>query len=651
MQNDYHEIDPFALIWSKDEDIAKMLKEQEFAIDDIAQYYVQKYEIERDDSSFANNFFESLPTNEGAFAGCLNEGYKRIIKSTGRGGQTFKVYDYTAGVWVTEGEELLTGEKTQEVIDYVLRGFEKAAVRTATLVASIINIVYPPMPRPSSKDDTALNFYLAREAVLKEIKRKVVAFSDKADNIRGKYISSVLRQWRTLAFTDEEAWDADMRWVVCQDATVDLQLIKNDFSKRIFECTVPHAPEQMSTNSVSASTEFLNIDYIYSDNDDLPAESKFILGVARTLPDADIREFMQARFGVALYGTPGEFGKAMVWQFGESDTAKSSIQEVIAGQHGVFSEYSWTGNSTVLCTGNGAASDTEANRFKAKSRGKRFVLINELDDGAKLSQSKVKSLTGGDTVYGDTKYGSEVNYSFTATIFMASNHGPRLPEGDTALSSRILVVPFDHHYWIQEKNPKKWLEEPENRANPHWVDDVLSSEFERSMILLWVLEGARKYFYKNIGKEIPEAIQKAGDKFKNAADIVSQTVMTMLGENDDADGVRQTYIIYNDDVWHGYGNLDSDGVLVTDFVEAFKITLAELGLEDDYVSKHMRKYVDSAIKYVDEKYDARLKTVRLPGGMRRKIFTRMKQYTNSTTIKQAIEDERAFNGFMGSISE
>ena len=649
MSDNYHEINLYNVMWPNDPQIAEYLESDEYSIEEIASTVTELKNIQLGEDEGILKLVEEFGINEGDLATKLNAGFNHIIKTTGKNGSEFRVYDPNAGVWVCDSGELANGQTPAQVIDELLQSYEKVAQKSARLLESVINITFPPQARPSSKDQVALQFYLARENVIKGLKKISSSALNLASNLRGKSYKIFMNQWQNIAQADETTWDSEMRWLVCKDVTVDLQLVRSDFSKRVFECVVPHSPKHMSTNKVNATAKYLNIDYVYGDESDLPTESKFITGVARTLPDESIREFMQARFGVALYGTPGEFGKAMVWQFGESDTAKSSIQEVIAGQNGVFSEYSWTGNSTVLCTGNGAASDTEANRFKAKSRGKRYVLINELDDGARLSQSTVKSLTGGDTVYGDTKYGSEVNYSFTATIFMASNHGPRLPEGDTALASRILVVPFEHHYWVQEKNPKKWLEDPENRANPSWVDDVLSNDFERSMILLWVLEGARKYFYLDTGKEIPEAIQKAGDKFKNSADIVAQTVMTILGLNDDADGVRQSYRIYSNEEWNNYGHLESDGTLVADFKKVFEMTLIELGLDDDYVIKHMKKYTDSAVKYIDEKFDARLRTIRLPNGGRRLVFTRMRPFTSNATVSQQIEDEQTYSAFIEGI--
>ena len=88
---------------------------------------------------------------------------------------------------------------------------------------------------------------------------------------------------------------------------------------------------------------------------------------------------------------------------------------------------------------------------------------------------------------------------------------------------------------------------------------------------------------------------------------------------------------------------------MADFKKVFEMTLIELGLDDDYVIKHMKKYTDSAVKYIDEKFDARLRTIRLPNGGRRLVFTRMRPFTSNATVSQKIEDEQTYSAFIKGI--
>lgn len=585
--------------------------------------------------------FDDFGTNEGAMADKLVHASQDIIKAYGKGRPVFRVYDPILGIWVEEADMLQTGESGSSAVNSLMRKLETAAKMSYRYLHRLVVAVFPPLQKPSNADDSIKQMFLIREAIIAEVKKTMRILENLANGIRGKSESIIRNSWKNQVVCDEEDWNSNMRWIVCDDATIDLDLVRHRQDLPIFQCTVPHSPEHMSTNKANASTKYLGVDYmLYDPEDCIPEESAFVTGVARTLPSAEIRAFIQSRFGVALYGDPNSFGKAMVWQYGDSDTAKSSIQEVIAGQNGVFAEYSWSANSSVICSGNTAASDTETNRFKAKAYGKRYVLMNELDDGARLSQSKVKSLTGADTVYGDTKYGSEVNYKFTATLFMASNHGPRMPEGDLGLSSRILVIPFEHHYWIQEKNPEKWESDPENRANPYWVDEVLSSEFERSMILLWTLEGARNYFSAGIGQSIPKAIQEAGNKFKANADTVSQVVDTMFGKNMESDGVNPSYKIYSQEEWDSYGFTPKDATYKTSFLDSFEMTLTEMGLDSDYITKNLGRFKKSALDYALQKYGIELKRIRV-GNQRRYVLMNVRAaLLSDQDFVNAIEDEK-----------
>ena len=657
MKTDYQEIDVCQVFWPNRPVIAELLKEYTNPRDVAIQVY-NKTDISPDSYDrklFIIKLLEEFGYNEGHYGEKIFNSYNHILKSTG-GGKELRAYDPTQGIWLVSGKKAGTKEGEDNLYDpntvfhNILKELEQTASKSIQVIAELRKLLLPVTSRPSSKDAALLSAWTVQKEIIDETNKEISSVTAVVRNLLGKSRNVVENAWARLCVTEETAWDSEMRWIICDGGVIDLEKVRNCPDLSIYLCVVPYSPEHMSTQKCEAPIKYLGVDYVYDEADEYIAEeSAFISGVSSTIPDKEIREFLQARFGVALFGTPGSFGKAMVWQFGASDTAKSSIQEVIAGERGIFSKYSWTGNASVLCSSSGAASsDTEANRFKANARGKRFVLFNELDDGMKLSQSKVKSFTGGDSVYGDKKYGGEVNYSFTASIFLASNHGPRLPEGDTALSSRILVVPFEHHYWVKEKNQVNWENDPANRANPHWVEDILASPFERSMILLWVLEGARNYFNRDIGQTIPKQIRDAGDTFKDNADIVSLTVRTMVGDNSSADGVNQVYKVYTDEQWNALGHGDQDGVLVKDVVAAFDCTRMELGLTDEWITKSLRRITKSASNYLEETYNVRRKSVNMPNGTTRQVYTRLRPaYSTPEAVSDAIERSNNMSHWYG----
>lgn len=659
LSNDYKEIDPYQVFWNSRPEMAELLKKFDTPRDVAAEItrVVTLEEPNGEDAYVRKMYLEGLlrdfGLNEGNIAQKIATGYGHILRTANKG-NTIYAYNPTEGIWVTKSRKGYIQKDADNSTEYdpnvvvfnILKDVESIALKSIQVIIELRKLILRTMIRPSAKEPALLSAWADRDEIIREINRDISNTNLFARNILGKSRAGIIKQWSELVDIDENMFDTNMRWVVCEGGTVDLEKIRYNLEDPIFMSVVPYSPEHMSTQKCHARVDYLSIDYIPpEDLDDLPSTSEFIKGVSKTLPNRGIREFLQARYGVALYGDPGSFGKVMLWAYGSSDTAKSSIQETIAGNDGIFSEYSWTGNATVISqTSGGVGTDTESNRFKGQARGKRFVLFNEMDEGMRLSQSKVKSFTAGDTVFGDVKYGSEANYKFTGTLFMASNDMPRLPAGDVALATRVLVIPFTHHYIVQEKNSTLWMNEPENRANPHWVSDILSSDFERSMILLWTLEGARNYFSRDIGKAIPKEIEEAGDTFKNQSDFMSQIIHTMIGNNKDADGVRQVYRYYTSEQWQALGHKDADGVLLKDFKEAFFNVAGELGITEDWITKNKRKYGDLAAKFIVETYGVQIKTATTPDGNRRKFITQIRPfYEEEAQVQQAIKQEDAMN--------
>ena len=657
LSNDYKEIDPYQVFWNSRPEMAELLKKFDTPRDVAAEItrVVTLEEPNGEDAYVRKMYLEGLlrdfGLNEGNIAQKIATGYGHILRTANKGNIIY-AYNPTEGIWVTKSRKGYTQKDADNSTEYdpnvvvfnILKDVESIALKSIQVIIELRKLILRTMIRPSAKEPALLSAWADRDEIVREINRDISNTNLFARNILGKSRAGIIKQWSELVDIDENMFDTNMRWVVCEGGTVDLEKIRYNLEDPIFMSVVPYSPEHMSTQKCHARVDYLSIDYIPpEDLDDLPSTSEFIKGISKTLPNRGIREFLQARYGVALYGDPGSFGKVMLWAYGSSDTAKSSIQETIAGNDGIFSEYSWTGNATVISqTSGGVGTDTESNRFKGQARGKRFILFNEMDEGMRLSQSKVKSFTAGDTVFGDVKYGSEANYKFTGTLFMASNDMPRLPAGDVALATRVLVIPFTHHYIVQEKNSTLWMNEPENRANPHWVSDILSSDFERSMILLWTLEGARNYFSRDIGKAIPKEIEEAGDTFKNQSDFMSQIIHTMMGNNKDADGVRQVYRYYTSEQGQALGHKDSDGVLLKDFKDAFFNVAGELGITEEWITKNKRKYGDLAAKYIEETYGVKIKLAPMPDGKKRKFITQIRPfYEEEAQVEQAIKQEDA----------
>lgn len=480
------------------------------------------------------------PDSEFDCANHLEKVLSRILKyNTGK--SKFMLYDAECGIW--QHERMSSGETIGSCIDQIINDFGLALFRASKLLKMLGEYAAPdPGPKPEKDPGNAWAALNAKHKEMTKIVEEVEKTATAIFNGKYKEFHAAFKRRLEAPQTD---WDSDTRWVVLTDGVINVEQVYatgNTFPE-------PFSPEHMTT---------MCLDVGLSDALRNAGESEWDRGVAKVLPDPELRRYLQKRFGAALLGKPGQAGKSMVWQFGIGDTAKSTIQECIAGANGVFSPYAYVASSKALTKSGEKTGVTE--RFKAYARGKRFVIMDELDDGETLAQADLKVMTGGSSVEGTAKYENSVSYHFTATMFMASNHPPQFPPGDTAAQGRIHVVPFSHKLFIKSKDPVGWENAEEiHRADEHWADRVLESPHERAAILRWVLDGLVFYAQDNgIGK-LPDAMIEAASEFSADADPVAKIVRALLGEEpgyEDAECIR----IHTDSEWAAWGFEDKDGL-------------------------------------------------------------------------------------------
>jgi P4 family phage/plasmid primase-like protien len=550
-----------------------------------------------------DNMSARVPRSEKRSSDHLTHAIGHVVRSVdGFQGRPWRVYDPHTGVWFTEGQWFAghEGQTTQSLIDDAITGFEQALHRAAELLGIALDFV---LPEPAETDENAERITAARNARLKHI-REVVAYARSLSRGRDRTLKAALRDRLAV---DQEWWDANPRHLLVRDGVIDLEQVL-----RTGEVEVgPFGPLLAATAAIDVRL-----------SDAPPADaSTFVHGVAKVLPDADVRAYLQKRFGAALLGRPSIAGKSLVWQWGPGDTGKSTLQEVIAGHRGVLAPYSVAASSRVI-TRRGADRD-EGGLFIARARGKRFAIISEIPEGELLDQEVVKGLTGGDTVTGAMKYRNPVEYPFTATVFVATNHPPSLPPGDTALLGRVHVVPFRHRLWIRSKNPTEWVAADEShRADEDWAAKVLDDPRERAAILRWVLDGLAAFGRDGLG-ELPAEMRATKDSFAEEADPIYGAAMALLSKDGNTDGWLR---ILTDDEWAHEDLRDGDGVTrerVEQLIAEWLRRRGHVTAFGDVKPKAIR-----AVVTIINEHGGAMKKARVPAtGATVSMFTRVREIT------------------------
>lgn len=544
------------------------------------------------DETFVTDVLNRIPRSEQRVIDHLEAMLSHVLRAVADVAKTpFRVYDSGSGTWRSEGEwmnERQIGTSVGSMIDRVVTNYTMAMSRGVDMAFEMIDEIAPdPGAKPSGANANQLiGQWLVATALRKKLVDKAKEAQDMVRQIQRGKNRAIKSGLQDRLAVQQTYWDGEdsLRWLVMKDGVIDIEDVVAN--QRVY--LLPFSPWHAST---------MALDVAWTDTEKIKGKSAWELGIEKIVPDADVRLYLQKRYGAALLGRPGVAGKSMIWQYGIGDTGKSTLQEAIAGQRGVFAPYSYQADAEVLTQKGAERGATD--RFTAYVRGKRYAIISELDAGSQLNQGKFKTMTGGETVSGTAKYSNEVTYFFTATLFVSSNHAPNLPYGDTALINRIHIVPFTNRLVVQSKVSKEeWESTPlEKRADESWLHKLLGDKRERAAILKWVLEGLMAFGQEGLGS-LPEVMQEARKGFVDEGDPVARIVNSLLGKDDDSSVVRRLQIL-RDAEWEARGLEERQGVTVARMDELIIERARELGIANEY-GEVSKKQVAAAKKMLDE---------------------------------------------------
>lgn len=185
--------------------------------------------------------------------------------------------------------------------------------------------------------------------------------------------------------------------------------------------------------------------------------------------DADLVAYLQRLIGYCCTGFATEHN---LWVFyGTGCNGKSTFLETIS--HLLGSDYACQTPADLLLQKHGETHPADL----AMLRGKRLAMTSELDGEARLSNARIKNLTGGDMVTARFLYGDYFSFKPTHKLLMATNHPPKITEHTVAMRRRLKVIP-----WMLHLTPDQL-----DLQLPRILRD------ESAGILNWAIAGARDW--------------------------------------------------------------------------------------------------------------------------------------------------------------
>lgn len=269
--------------------------------------------------------------------------------------------------------------------------------------------------------------------------------------------------------------------------------------------------------------------------------------------DAQFAGFLARAVGYSLTGSTAE--EVLFFLLGRAATGKSTF---IAALESTLGDYSTHADFETFLQ---RQSVGNARPDIARLAGARFVNSVEVDDGARLAEGLVKTLTGGDLITARFLFGDEFEYRPQFKLWLAANHAPRVGHGDDAIWRRILRIPFDTVI-------------PKERRDPAVKQTLTDPTLAGPAILAWAVRGCLEW--QQVGLQVPGVITTATGQYRADMDPLRDFLAEYctLGTDD-------TYWVTNAALRKAYEDWAHEvGLRKTLSPNAFADALRGHGLED-----------------------------------------------------------------------
>lgn len=264
----------------------------------------------------------------------------------------------------------------------------------------------------------------------------------------------------------------------CSNGTIDLKTGE----------LLPHNPGDLLTkiSPVEYSSEAFS-----------PLFQDFLMQV--TGENLELITFLQRMAGYSLTGDTRE--EKIFFLYGPSATGKSTFIEALKATLGDYAATSDFETFLKKPSTGGLRNDI------ARLAGVRFVSSIEVEEGKKMAESLIKSISGGDTITARHLYQEFFEFKPKSKFILAANHKPTLRNDDDAIWRRILQVPFDKSI-------------PEEKRDPSIKARLRDTSLSGPAILAWAVKGCLEWQVSGLG--IPPLVQEATDSYREEMDPIKE---------------------------------------------------------------------------------------------------------------------------------
>lgn len=264
-------------------------------------------------------------------------------------------------------------------------------------------------------------------------------------------------------------------WLLnCQNGTIDLRTGK----------LKPHDPKDYITRICAAA---------YKPDCAIPLWTQLTEKI--TGGDKEYIRYIQKALGYALTGDISE--QAIFILYGTGSNGKSTMLNIFAALLNGYAQS--TSSDTFMQKKN-----ESVNNDIARLKGARFVSAIEMEEGKRMAESLIKSMTGGDKLVTRFLYGEFFEYVPQFKVFLAVNHKPDIRDTTNSIWRRIKIMEFNNTFTEQERDK-------------NFPTKIMAKELPG--ILAWAVQGCLDW--QQNGINAPDIVEAATRAYKEEMDSFS----------------------------------------------------------------------------------------------------------------------------------
>lgn len=151
--------------------------------------------------------------------------------------------------------------------------------------------------------------------------------------------------------------------------------------------------------------------------------------------DKEFEGYLQRAAGMSMTGDTS--AQIMLFPYGLGENGKSTLLMALYYIMGGYAGMADPDTFMVDVKGRSGPNENLANLY-----GKRLVISTEVEEGRKLSVSRVKAMTGGEEMQASRKYEHEITWKPTHKVWLSGNHKPIITDTTHAIWRRVKLLPF-----------------------------------------------------------------------------------------------------------------------------------------------------------------------------------------------------------------